>query len=185
MRIAHLTIIAAAALATFVAGSSAITAQPRRRASTAPLFPLSERDLSATREIGLRMQLPGRPRRVLVQMISDELIGPHRRRAAGLPRSTTTILGAFERARERGLRRDAMSLRPTGRADRGHMESDSAEAPGRADRIAKAARGGRSPVDGAAHVEGQASSILPELASGRGTAGVAGWWRGRARWLRQ
>ena len=51
MRMAHLTVMAAAALATFVAGS-AITAQPRRTPSTAPLLPLSQRDLGGSREEG-------------------------------------------------------------------------------------------------------------------------------------
>lgn len=51
MRRIHLTVMAAAALVTFVAGS-AITAQPRRTPSTAPLFPLSQRDLGASREEG-------------------------------------------------------------------------------------------------------------------------------------
>jgi hypothetical protein len=52
MRIAHLSVVAGAALVTFVAGSSAITsAQPRRAAPwTAPLLPLSERDIAATPE---------------------------------------------------------------------------------------------------------------------------------------
>ena len=48
MPMAHLTVMAGAALLTFVAGSSAIlTAQPRRAPSTAPLLPLSERDVVA------------------------------------------------------------------------------------------------------------------------------------------
>jgi hypothetical protein len=48
MRIAHLSVAAGAALLTFVAGSSAIiSAQPRRAASTAPLLPISERDIVA------------------------------------------------------------------------------------------------------------------------------------------
>jgi|GEM_PF-3994022 len=56
MRMAHLTVMAAAALVALVAGS-AITAQPRRTpttapAGTAPLLPLSQRDLGGSREEG-------------------------------------------------------------------------------------------------------------------------------------
>lgn len=71
MRIAYLTIIAAAALATFVAGTTLI-AQPRRTPSTAPLFPLSERDLE-TNESGCECSFRI-GRRVLVWAINDDLI---------------------------------------------------------------------------------------------------------------
>lgn len=49
MRSAHLSVMAGAALVTFVAGAAAVTsAQPRRASATAPLLPLSERDIVAT-----------------------------------------------------------------------------------------------------------------------------------------
>lgn len=71
MRRSHLTVMAAAALVTFVAGS-AITAQPRRAPSTAPLFPLSELDLGATRQSGCECTFRV-GRRTLFRMIGDEL----------------------------------------------------------------------------------------------------------------
>ena len=71
MRRIHLTIMAAAALVTFVAGS-AITAQPRRAPSTAPLFPLSDRDLGATRQSGCECTFRV-GRLTLFQLIGDEL----------------------------------------------------------------------------------------------------------------
>ena len=72
MRIAPLIVMATAALAVFVAGSSGITAQPRRAAATAPLFPLSERDLSATRESGCECTFRV-GRNNLFRIIGDEL----------------------------------------------------------------------------------------------------------------
>lgn len=71
MRRIHLTVMAAAALVAVVAGS-AITAQPLRTPSTAPLFPLSERDLGATRQSGCECTFRV-GRRTLLQMIGDEL----------------------------------------------------------------------------------------------------------------
>lgn len=76
MRRIHLTVMAAAALVTVVAGSS-ITAQPRRApstapAGTAPLLPLSQSDLSATRQSGCECTFRV-GRRTLFQMIGDEL----------------------------------------------------------------------------------------------------------------
>ena len=66
----HLTVMTAA-LVTVVAGS-AITAQPRRAPSTAPLLPLSDRDLGATRQSGCECTFRI-GRRTFVQMIGDEL----------------------------------------------------------------------------------------------------------------
>jgi hypothetical protein len=72
MRIAYLRVMAAAALATVVGGASAIVAQPRAAAATAPLFPLSERDLGATRQSGCECTFRV-GRRTLFQMIGNEL----------------------------------------------------------------------------------------------------------------
>jgi len=72
MRRAHLTVMASAALVTLMAGSS-ITAQPRRAPSTAPLYPLSERDLSATRELGCECSFRIGRRTTLFRIIGDEL----------------------------------------------------------------------------------------------------------------
>jgi len=71
MRIAHLPVMAAAALMTFGAGLSALTAQPRAPA-TAPLVSLSERDLSATRESGCECSF-NIGRRTLARVIGNEL----------------------------------------------------------------------------------------------------------------
>ena len=70
MRRIHLTAMAAA-LVGVVAGSST-TAQPRRAPSTAPLFPLSQSDLGATRQSGCECTFRV-GRRTLFQMIGDEL----------------------------------------------------------------------------------------------------------------
>jgi len=71
----HLAIMAATALTVFAAGTPAITAQPRRAPATAPLYPLSERDLRATRESGCECTFrAGRAGRVpLFRIIGDEL----------------------------------------------------------------------------------------------------------------
>ncbi len=126
MRTAHLTVMAAAAIVTFVAGSSAITAQPRG-AATAPLLPLSERDLTATRESGCECGFRI-GRRTLVQMIGDELT-VRTRAGRQVCRITDNQFSALSNGRGSatcaGLR---LSLRPTGRVAT-HMESDSAEGP--------------------------------------------------------
>ena len=62
----------AAALATVVAGS-AITAQPRRAQATAPLLPLSQRDLEATTQSGCECTFRTSRRTTLFRIIGDEL----------------------------------------------------------------------------------------------------------------
>jgi hypothetical protein len=126
MRIAHLGVMAAAALVTVVAGSSAITAQPRT-ASTAPLFPLSERDLTATRQSGCECSFRV-GRRTLVQMIGDELT-----LRAGGGRQVCRISDAQFSALSNGRADTAcaglrLSLRRTGRVS-AHPESDSSDGP--------------------------------------------------------
>jgi hypothetical protein len=126
MRKAHLSVAAVAALVTFVAGS-AITAQPRRAPSTAPLFPLSERDLTATRESGCECGFRV-GRNTLVQMIGDELTIRTRAGRQVCPISDnqfSALSNGRGSAACAGLR---LSLRPTGRVTT-HMESDSAEGP--------------------------------------------------------
>src|SRR5689334_18697740 len=75
MRIAHLTVTAAAAVATFVIGASAITAQPRRAAPAAapPLLPLSDRDQNAARGSGCQLSF-NTARSTLVYAIGHELM---------------------------------------------------------------------------------------------------------------
>ena len=125
MRLTHLSVMAATALLTFVAGSSAITAQPRGAPATAPLHPLSERDLSATRESGCECSF-NVGRRTLMQVIGNEL---NVRTAGG--RRACRIRDAQFSALSNG-RADAacaglnLSLRRTGRVN-AHPESDSAD----------------------------------------------------------
>jgi hypothetical protein len=133
MRIAHLSVMAAAALISFVAGSSAIiSAQPRRAppaapAGTAPLLPLSERDLTGTRESGCTCTFDV-GRRTLVQVVGNELM---LRTRAG--RQVCRISDAQFSALSNG-RADAacgglrLSLRRTGRVS-SHPEADSADWP--------------------------------------------------------
>ncbi len=126
MRIAHLTVMASAALVAGFVTSSAITAQPRAVA-TAPLLPLSERDLTATRESGCECGFRV-GRNTLVQMIGDELTIRTRAGRQVCP-ITDNQFSALSNGRGAsacaGLR---LSLRPTGRVTT-HMESDSAEGP--------------------------------------------------------
>jgi len=77
MRMAHPLVVALAAVVTFGIGASAITAQPRRApstapAGTAPLLPLSDRDLGATRQSGCECTFRI-GRLTLFQLIGDEL----------------------------------------------------------------------------------------------------------------
>jgi hypothetical protein len=127
MRMAHLFVVAlAAALVTFVAGS-ALTAQPRRAPSTAPLFPLSERDLSATRQAGCECTFRI-GRLTLLQMIGDELT-IRTRAGRQVCRTTDEQFSALSngsgRAACAGI---AMSVRSTGPL-RVSPESDSADGP--------------------------------------------------------
>lgn len=127
MRRADLTAMAAAALVTFVVGASAITAQPRRAASTAPLFPLSERDLGATRESGCECSF-NVGRRTLARVIGNELTV-----RTGGGRQVCRISDAQFSALSNGRADTAcgglrLSLRRTGRVS-AHPESDSSDGP--------------------------------------------------------
>lgn len=128
MRIAHLSVMAAAALVTVAAGSSAVTsAQPRRAPSTAPLFPLSERDLTSTRESGCTCTFDV-GRRSLVQVIGNELM---LRTSAGrqVCRISDAQFSALSNGRaDTGCGGLRMSLRRTGHVS-AHPESDSAAWP--------------------------------------------------------
>ena len=73
MRIVPLAIATATAASVFVAGTSAIVAQPRRAPATAPLYPLSQRDLAATRESGCECTFRTRRDISLFRIIGDEL----------------------------------------------------------------------------------------------------------------
>ena len=72
MRIAHLAIVAATAAAVFVAGTSAIIAQPGR-AGAAPLRALSERDLRAARGSGCQLSFDA-GRSTLVYVLDREFM---------------------------------------------------------------------------------------------------------------
>ena len=132
MRIAHLSVAAGAALLTFVAGSSAvISAQPRRAVSTAPLLPLSERDIAATPEpteasgcetsftIGRRTLAYARGEQFMVRTAT----GRHLCRITDVQ----TGMGTNDRASVTcaGMQ---ISFRRTGRVN-SHMGSDSADWP--------------------------------------------------------
>jgi len=125
MRRIHLTVLAAA-LVTVVAGSS-ITAQPRRAPSTAPLFPLSDRDLGATRQSGCECTFRI-GRRTFLQMIGDELT-VRSRAGRQVCRISDAQFSALSDGRGTaacaGIR---MSVRRTGPV-RASPESDSADGP--------------------------------------------------------
>ena len=72
MRIGHFFMSGAAALIVFASGS-AIIAQPRRAPPTAPLYPLSERDLSDTQNSGCECMFRMGRRTTLFRIIEDEL----------------------------------------------------------------------------------------------------------------
>ena len=125
MQIAHLAIVAVTAATVFVAGSSALTAQPRG-AGAAPLRALSERDMQAARGSGCQLSFDA-GRRTLVYVIDHEFMIRTRagrtvcrisdRQFARLSNGGAQVCG--------GLR---LTIRETGRSV-GHMESDSASAP--------------------------------------------------------
>ena len=128
MRMAHLSVMAVAALATFGIGASAITAQPGRAPATAPLFALSERDLNATSESGCECTFRAGRRNDLLRIIGDELTI---RTRAG--RQVCRISGEQFSALSNGSGTAAcgglrMSLRRTGRVS-SYPESDSADWP--------------------------------------------------------
>lgn len=127
MRMAQLSVVAAAALATFVAGSAAIGTVHFPSAGRTPLLPLSERDLNATRETGCECSFRV-GRSTLVQMIGDELTirTAAGRRACGISAEQFSALSNGRgTATCAGLR---LSLRPTGPVT-AHAESDSADGP--------------------------------------------------------
>ncbi|MGQ0660187.1 hypothetical protein [Sphingosinicella sp.] len=127
MRKAHLSVMALAALVTFVAGSSMIAAQPRAPAATAPLLPLSERDLSATGESGCECSFNS-GRGTLMRVIGNELT-LSTRAGRQVCRISDNEFSALSNGRANvacaGLR---LSLRRTGRIS-SHPESDSADWP--------------------------------------------------------
>jgi hypothetical protein len=129
MRIVHLAIAATAALGVGIAGASAMTdAQPRgsqaRTAATAPLLPLSERDLTSTRQMGCTCTFDLR-NHTLAQLVGNELMV---RTRAGRQVCRVTegqfqaLSSASGSASCGGLR---MSLRRTGRVT-SYPASDSA-----------------------------------------------------------
>lgn len=127
MRIAHLAIVAGTALTVFVAGTSAIIAQPGR-AGAALLRPLSESDMRAAQGSGCEQSFDaGRSR--LIYVVSNDLVV---RTAAGrsICHITEDQFNAMARdGRGRlscgGVR---IAFHSTGRAT-GHQDSDSASAP--------------------------------------------------------
>lgn len=126
MRIAHLPVMASAALLVFVAGASALTAQPRASA-TAPLLPLSEADLTSTSEMGCECSF-NRGRDALARVIGNELTI---RTGSGLQacRISDAEFAAFSAGRaDRACGGVQLNLRRTGRVS-SHPESDSAEWP--------------------------------------------------------
>lgn len=125
MRTMQLTVTAAAALATFVAGST-LAAQPRRTPSTAPLSPLSEDDLLSNRH-GCEC-IFGNGRADLLRIIDDELtIRTHAGRQFCTIRADqfSALSNGRGQAVCAGVR---LSLRPTGRV-RVNAETDSSEGP--------------------------------------------------------
>ena len=124
MQRAHFTIAAAAALATVLAGS-ALTAAPGRARSTAPLFALSERDLSATSESGCECSFfIGRT--TLVRAIGNELTirtGGGRQVCRITDEQFSEMSGGHGEAVCAGVR---LSLRRTGPVQ-AHPQADSAD----------------------------------------------------------
>lgn len=124
MRKGQLTIAALTALATFGIGASAIVAQPRA-ASTAPLFPLSDADLNATRESGCECSFRI-GRRTLTRVIGNEIAirtGGGRQVCRITDNQFSALTNGRGGASCGGLR---ISLRRTGPV-RTMMESDSAD----------------------------------------------------------
>ena len=125
MRFAHLAIGALTAATVFVAGTSAIIAQPSR-ASAAPLRALSERDMRAAHGTGCQLTFDA-GRSTLVYAIEHEFMI---RTATGRTvcrindRQFSTLSGGGSMSCG-GYR---ITIRETGRSV-GHMESDSASAP--------------------------------------------------------
>ena len=124
MRVAHLSVMAASALITFVAGTSAITAQPRGAA--APLRALSERDLRAAQGSGCQLSFDT-GRRTLVYVIDHEFMI---RTAAGrtVCRITDRQFARLSGGGSQVCGGYRITIRETGPSV-GHQESDSASAP--------------------------------------------------------
>jgi hypothetical protein len=123
MRRIHLTAMAGAALVAVAAGS-ALTAQPRRAPATAPLHPLSERDLGDSREEGCSCRfLVGRT--TLLRGINDEVTIRTRggRQICRTTEEQFSVMGGEGEAVCAGVR---LGLRPTGPV-RARPGTDSAE----------------------------------------------------------
>jgi hypothetical protein len=128
MRIAHLSYMAGAALVTFVAGAAAVTfAQPRRAPATAPLLPLSERDIAATGASGCEASFSV-GRRTLTYAIGEQFMirTASGRHLCRIP-DVQTGMGTNDRASITcaGMQ---ISFRRTGRVN-SHMGSDSGDWP--------------------------------------------------------
>ena len=125
MRIAHLAIIAASAAAVFVAGTSAIVAQPGGT-SGAPLRALSERDMRAAHGSGCQLSFDA-GRSTLIYVIEHEFMI---RTAAGrtVCRINDRQFSALSGGSSLSCGGYRITVRETGRSV-GHMESDSAVAP--------------------------------------------------------
>jgi hypothetical protein len=125
MRIAHLTIAAMTAATVFVAGTSAIIAQPSR-AGAAPLRALSERDMRAAHGSGCQLTFDA-GRSTLVYVIEHEFMirtGSGRTVCRINDRQFSALSGGGSMSCG-GYR---ITIRETGRSV-GHQESDSAVAP--------------------------------------------------------
>ena len=123
MRIAHLAIMALTAAGVFVAGTSAITAQPR---GAAPLRPLSERDLRAARGTGCQLTFDT-GRRTLVYVIENEFM-IRTRAGRTVCRISDARFSALSDGGSQVCGGYRLTIRQTGPSV-GHMESDSASAP--------------------------------------------------------
>jgi hypothetical protein len=125
MRIAHLAIFAVTAATVFVAGTSAIVAQPGG-GGAAPLRALSERDMRAAHGSGCQLTFDA-GRSTLVYVIEHEFMirtGAGRavcrisdRQFSALSGGSSLSCGGYR-----------LTIRETGRSV-GHQESDSASAP--------------------------------------------------------
>ena len=125
MRIAHLAIFTATTFTVFVAGASAITAQPGR-AGAAPLRALSERDQQAARGSGCQLSFDT-GRRTLVYVIDHEFMirTPAGRTVCRINDAQFARLSGGGSQVCGGLR---LTIRETGQSI-AHEESDSASAP--------------------------------------------------------
>ena len=134
MRIIYVAIAASVSLGLGVAGTAAMTpaqVEPSKQArkATAPLLPLSERDLTSTKQMGCTCTFDS-GNRTLVQAIGNELM-VRTRAGRQVCRLTDARFSDFSGGagtyRCGGV---AMTLRETGRRE-GHQESDSSSGPSR------------------------------------------------------